>query len=80
MLRNSVGNASVFDVSPYDGGWALKIHDTGEVLFFKNRRQARARATSLAAAVIGAVRVEVQDRARPEHWPTSFPYQLGASL
>jgi len=29
---------SLFDVSPYDGGWCVKIADTGEVLFFSARR------------------------------------------
>ena len=32
--------ASIFDVSPFDGGWCVKIADTGEVLFFTARRRA----------------------------------------
>ena len=40
--------ANLFDVAPYDGGWCVKIADTGEVLFFSARRRALAQARALA--------------------------------
>lgn len=77
--------SSVFDVSPYDGGWCLKIVDTGEVLFFEARRRAIAQARRLAQVWPQAVKVKVHARrsCQPEDWmqaPTAFAYPLGAPV
>ncbi|WP_454718841.1 hypothetical protein [Caulobacter segnis] len=77
--------ASVFDVSPYDGGWCVKIADTGEVLFFDSRRRAIAQAGRLACAWPRAVKVKVHARRspEPEAWnqaPTDFAFPLGAPV
>jgi hypothetical protein len=62
---------SIFDVSPFDGGWRVKIADTGEVLFFTARRQAIAEARALARLWPKEVKVKV--------WtPADFAYPLGA--
>jgi len=63
--------ACAFDVSPYDGGWCVKIGDTGEVLFFPGRRRAMAEAHGLARAWQGAVEVRIHGRPEArsfEHW------------
>ena len=77
--------ASVFDVSPYDGGWCVKIADTGEVLFFDARRRAIAQARRLAQSWPQAVEVKVHGRCSPEReaWtpaPLDFAYPLGAPV
>ena len=77
--------ASVFDVSPFDGGWCVKIADTGEVLFFDARRRAIAQAKTLAQAWPCAVKVKVRARRRLEHeaWrqaPSEFAFPLGAPV
>ena len=77
--------ASVFDVSPFDGGWCVKIADTGEVLFFDARRRAIAQAKTLAQAWPSAVKVKVHARRRlqPEAWtqtPSDFAFPLGAPV
>ncbi|MET3663541.1 DUF2188 domain-containing protein [Caulobacter sp. 1776] len=57
---------SVFVVSPFDGGWCLKIADTGEVLFFDTGGQAERRARAMAeeARSLGRpAEVWVHDRA-----------------
>jgi len=74
--------ASVLNVSPYDGGWCLKIADTGEVLFFSARRRAIAQAMALAASWPRPVKVQVKSRRSPsrETWarpPIENPYRLG---
>lgn len=74
--------ASVLDVSPYDGGWCLKIADTGEVLFFSARRRAIAQAKALAASWPWPAKVQVKSRRAPsrETWappPIDNPYPLG---
>jgi hypothetical protein len=75
---------SIFDVSPYDGGWCVKIADTGEVLFFAARRRAIAQARALAQLWPGEVKVKIRPRRSPglaETWipaPTAFAYPLGA--
>lgn len=52
----------VFHVSPFDGGWCVKICDTGEVLFFKTGGEAERQARRLAAAYPGLSEVRVHDR------------------
>jgi hypothetical protein len=73
---------SIFDVSPFDGGWRVKIADTGEVLFFTARRQAIAEARALARLWPKEVKVKVRPRRVPgltETWtPADFAYPLGA--
>lgn len=73
--------ASVLDVSPFDGGWCVKIADTGEVLFFSARRRAIAQAKALAASWPCAAKVQVRPRRppAPEGWapPSDDPYPLG---
>ena len=61
--------ACAFDVSPYDGGWCVKIGDTGEVLFFTGRRRAVAEAHVLARAWPAEAEVRIHGRS-PE--PRSF--------
>lgn len=82
-----------FEVSPYDGGWCVKITDTGEVLFFPARRRALAEARLLARRWPSPANVRVQGRAVSERsfesWTaadaepaaetvTPFAYPLGA--
>lgn len=53
-------------VSPYDGGWCIKIGWTDEVLFFKSAAFAERRAFAIAAeahAFLPGVEVILQDRA-----------------
>ncbi|CAN5326819.1 hypothetical protein BH10PSE4_BH10PSE4_29850 [soil metagenome] len=52
----------VFHVSPFDGGWCVKICDTGEVLFFKTGGEAERQARRLSAAYPGPSEVRVHDR------------------
>jgi threonine aldolase len=52
----------IFHVSPFDGGWCVKICDTGEVLFFETGGQAERQALALAAACSGTAEVRVHDR------------------
>jgi len=53
--------ACVFEVSPFEGGWSVKLCDTGEVLFFETGGQAEREARRLAAAYPGGARVRVLD-------------------
>ncbi len=53
--------AFVFGVSPFEGGWSVKLCDTGEVLFFETGGQAEREARRLAAAYPGGARVRVLD-------------------
>jgi hypothetical protein len=74
--------ACIFDVSPYDGGWCVKIADTGEVLFFTARRRAIAEARAMARVWPEETQVKVRGRrTQPaETWPkdlAAFPYPLG---
>lgn len=78
----------VFEVSPFEGGWSVKLCDTGEVLFFETGGQAEREARRLAAAHPGGARVRVLDLRRQlaGEWPSqSAPvapspnaYPLGA--
>jgi hypothetical protein len=52
----------VFHVSPFDGGWCVKICDTGELLFFGSGGEAERQARGLAAAHPGSSEVHVHDR------------------
>jgi hypothetical protein len=52
----------VFHVSPFDGGWCVKICDTGELLFFKTGGEAERQARKLAAIHLGPSEVCVHDR------------------
>lgn len=54
----------VFEVSPFEGGWSVKLCDTGEVLFFETGRQAEREARRLAAKYPGGARVQVLDLRR----------------
>lgn len=73
---------SIFYVSPFDGGWCVKIAETGEILFFTARRQAIAEAWALARLWPKDVKVKVSARRDPaltEPWtPADFAYPLGA--
>jgi hypothetical protein len=40
--------SAAYVVSPFDGGWCLKIASTGEVLFFQTGGEAERRAKALA--------------------------------
>ena len=40
---------SIFVVSPFDGGWCVKVASTGEVMTFDTGGQAERRARALAA-------------------------------
>jgi hypothetical protein len=75
--------ASIFEVSPFDGGWCMKIADTGEVLFFTARRQAITRARTLARLWPQTVSVKVRPRralALIETWaPNELATPLGTS-
>jgi hypothetical protein len=52
----------LFEVSPYDGGWCVKIGDTREVLFFAGRRRAVAEAHDLARAWPAESEVRIHGR------------------
>ena len=52
----------VFEVSPFDGGWCVKICDTGEVLFFQSGGEAERQARKLAAAYPDFAEVRIHDR------------------
>ncbi|HJV40538.1 hypothetical protein [Caulobacter sp.] len=54
----------VFEVSPFDRGWCVKLCDTGEVLFFETGGQAEREARRLAATHPGGARVRVLDLRR----------------
>lgn len=57
---------NVFVVSPFDGGWCVKVASTGEVLFFDTGGQAERRARALAAearANFGEAEVWIHDAA-----------------
>jgi len=58
--------ASVLHVLPYDGGWCVKIAETGEVLFFSARRRAIARAAALARTWPCAAKIQVRQRRSPQ--------------
>lgn len=48
--------AHVVELAPFEGGWSVKIADTGEVLFFASRQLASRQARRLATATHGEVR------------------------
>ncbi|MDG2528071.1 hypothetical protein [Caulobacter endophyticus] len=74
--------ATILDVLPYDGGWCVKIAETGEVLFFTARRRAVAKAQRLARVWPRSARVKVHARRAPSpergRAPEDFVYPLGA--
>lgn len=74
--------ATILDVLPYDGGWCVKIAETGEVLFFTARRRAVAKAQRLAHVWPRSARVKVHARRtpspEPRRAPEDFAYPLGA--
>lgn len=75
--------ACAFDVSPYDGGWCVKIGDTGELLFFPGRRRAIAEAHHLARAwpELSEVRVRGrQPKSRSFEACVALPYPLGSAV
>jgi hypothetical protein len=41
--------SAAYVVSPFDGGWCLKIASTGEVMFFQTGGEAERRAKALAS-------------------------------
>jgi hypothetical protein len=64
---------SVFVVAPFDGGWCVKIEETGEVLFFAVGGEAERRAQALAVEARrrgrgGEVRVHARDGALIGRW------------
>lgn len=63
----------VFEVSPFEGGWSVKLCDTGEVLFFATGGQAEREAKRLAADYPGGARVRILDlwRQLAGEWTTS---------
>lgn len=67
--------ACVFEVSPFEGGWSVKLCDTGEVLFFETGGQAEREARRLAALHPGGARVRVRDlrNALVGEWPAASP-------
>jgi hypothetical protein len=71
----------IFHVSPFDGGWCVKICETGEVLFFKTGGEAERQARRLAAAYPGPSEVRVHDRqGRPiGRWIDDAPTFDGAT-
>jgi len=78
-----IAMTTLFDVLPYDGGWCVKIADTGEVLFFPARRRAIAEARRLARLWPrpARIKVHVRDAPSPQAWrqnPDGFAYPLGA--
>ncbi len=74
--------ACLFEVSPYDGGWCVKIGDTGEVLFFTGRRRAVAEAHDLARAWPTGAEVRIHGRSAEarsfEAWFEDPAQPLGA--
>lgn len=62
---------AIFDVSPFDGGWCVKVRETGEVLFFTARRAAASQAHRLAGAWPDGAQVRVHPGrgAATEAWP-----------
>lgn len=57
---------SVLEISRFEGGWAVKLWETGEVLFFASRQEAECEARRLAAhaggdGTDGDVRIETHD-------------------
>ena len=78
----------VFEVSPLDGGWSVKLCDTGEVLLFQTGGQAEREARRLAAVHPGGARVRVLDLRRQlvGEWPATpvggdtFSLPLGAPV
>jgi len=74
---------TLFDVLTCDGGWCVKIADTGETLFFSARRRAIAAAKSLARARPQQARIKVHARRAPKPLalrqnPNGFAYPLGS--
>ncbi|ADG11903.1 hypothetical protein B7G68_17790 [Caulobacter segnis] len=56
---------SIFVVSPFDGGWCVKVISTGEVMFFDTGGQAERRARALAGearSYDGEAEVWIYDR------------------
>lgn len=78
--------SSLIDVAPYDGGWCVKIIDTGEVMFFAARRRAISAAHELTRRWPATAKVRIRGRSAPAResatWlrddvTTSFSYPLG---
>lgn len=58
--------SSVLEISRFEGGWAVKLWETGEVLFFASGEEAEREARRLAARAgvaptDGDVRIEIHD-------------------
>lgn len=53
--------SSVLEISRFDGGWAVKLWDTGEVLFFASREEAEQEASRLAKHEAGEMRIQFHE-------------------
>lgn len=58
--------SSVLEISRFEGGWAVKLWETGEVLFFASSEEAEREARRLAtragvAPTDGEVQIEIHD-------------------
>jgi hypothetical protein len=52
----------VVDVVPCEGGWCVRVHDTGEVLHFAGGGEAERRARKLARDARQPTEVRIHDR------------------
>lgn len=81
----------ILEMAPFEGGWSVKLCETGEVLFFETRGQAQREVRRLTALHSGDARVRMpdlrggltEDWARPRLAPGSakagsLAYPLGA--
>lgn len=71
----------ILEVCPFEGGWSVKLCDTGEVLFFQTREQAEREARRLAAQHPGGARVRLMDLGRrlASEW-AAHSQTLGSAL
>lgn len=53
--------SSVLEISRFEGGWAVKLWETGEVLFFASGEEAEREARRLATYAGGDARIETHE-------------------